>query len=44
MDENECRHSWVAGMMYVDDEDLDYIAANRKVECEKCEEVYVPQD
>jgi hypothetical protein len=36
----ECRHSWVAGMLYVSDEDLDTVAASRTVECEKCEAVY----
>jgi hypothetical protein len=36
----ECRHSWVAGMMNVHDEDLDTVAKVRKVECEKCEAVY----
>lgn len=32
-------HTWVAGMMYVADEDLATVAANRKVECEDCEHV-----
>ena len=40
----ECKHSWVAGMMYVHDEDLDDVAAVRKVECEKCDKVYVPNE
>jgi hypothetical protein len=37
-----CRHSWVAGMMYVHDEDLVTIAAMRPVECERCETVIGP--
>jgi hypothetical protein len=32
-----CRHVWVAGMMYVHDEDLAGCAAARTVECERCE-------
>lgn len=39
----ECRHSWVAGMMYVHDEDLDAVARMRTVECERCEVVYSPE-
>jgi hypothetical protein len=35
-----CMHSWVSGMMYVADEDLDLISESMKVECEKCEKVY----
>ncbi len=38
--DSECRHSWVAGMMHVHDEDLETVAAMRQVECEKCEAVY----
>jgi hypothetical protein len=37
---DECLHSWVSGMMYVNDEDLDTVAQTRTVECEKCEMVY----
>jgi hypothetical protein len=37
----DCRHSWVAGMMYVSDEDVAAVAA---VECEQCERVYQPGD
>lgn len=39
----ECRHSWVAGMIYVADEDLDTVAANRPVKCEYCDATYRPQ-
>lgn len=39
--ESACRHSWTAGMLYVDDEDLETVSAVRAVECEKCETVYV---
>jgi hypothetical protein len=43
-----CRHSWVAGMMYVHDEDLDAVYAARSargetIECERCEAVYTPR-
>jgi hypothetical protein len=34
--------SWVAGMMYVNSEDLDEVARHREVECESCERVYDP--
>lgn len=40
-DDAPCRHSWVAGMMHVADEDLDTVAAMRDVTCERCEAVYV---
>jgi hypothetical protein len=40
--EDNCPHSWVAGMMYVPLEDLDIIARIRTVECERCELVYSP--
>ena len=33
-------HRWVAGMMYVHDEDVESVAAVRPVECERCEYVY----
>jgi hypothetical protein len=42
----ECMHSGVAGMMYVHDEDLDIVAAQRAangagpIECGKCDAVY----
>lgn len=39
-----CRHSYVSGMMYVADEDLDLISESMKVECEKCEKVYDPNE
>lgn len=35
-----CDHVGVAGMMYVHAEDLDYVAATRLVECEKCDATY----
>jgi hypothetical protein len=37
MTDTTCRHSWVAGMMYVHDEDLATVAAVRTVECEHCD-------
>jgi hypothetical protein len=39
-DQRDCPHAWVAGMMYVHPEDLDYVAKVREVECEKCELIY----
>jgi len=39
-DQEGCQHAWVAGMMYVHPEDLDYVASVRPVACEKCDEVY----
>jgi hypothetical protein len=42
-DQQECQHAWVAGMMYVHEEDLDYVAQVRQVECEKCELIYQSQ-
>jgi hypothetical protein len=44
-----CRHSWVAGMMHVSDEDLDEVYAARHprgetIDCERCEQVYTPAD
>lgn len=33
-------HTWIAGMMYVNDEDVEAVAAVRTVECETCERVY----
>jgi len=41
---HRCRHSWVAGMMYLSDDDAEAIAATRKVECEKCERIYADRD
>jgi hypothetical protein len=37
-----CRHVWVAGMMYVHDEDVESVAAVRPVECERCEVPFSP--
>jgi hypothetical protein len=42
-----CAHSWVAGMMYVHEEDLDTVYAARAargetIECENCDQVYRP--
>jgi hypothetical protein len=42
-DQDTCLHAWVAGMMYVHEEDLEYVAAARQVECEKCEKIYVSE-
>lgn len=44
---DECLHSWVGGMIYVHDEDLESVARERAewggtVECEKCDAIYVP--
>lgn len=41
---NDCPygHEWVAGMMCVDSEDVDSVAANRHVECAQCEAIYDP--
>lgn len=36
MPKDKCLHSWVAGMMVVDSQDLLEIARVRKIECEKC--------
>lgn len=36
----ECAHVWVAGMCYVDDEDVAAVAATRPVRCEKCDNAY----
>jgi len=40
MDQEECLHAWVAGIMYVHPEDLEQVAAMREVTCEKCDKVY----
>ena len=32
-----CSHSWTAGMMYLHDEDLEYVASVRPVVCERCD-------
>lgn len=43
-----CQHSWVSGMMYVDEQDLATVARERAAngstlpECERCELVYDP--
>lgn len=47
MSNTECLHAWVAGMMYVDEQDLDWVARARAkwgetVECEKCDMTYAP--
>lgn len=34
--DNECCHVWVAGMLYVADEDLITVSSRRSVECEEC--------
>jgi len=39
-DEEYRLHVWVAGMMYVHQEDVAEIARNRHVECERCEISY----
>lgn len=33
----ECPHVWVAGMCYVHPEDVETVAATRKIECENCD-------
>lgn len=48
MDE-ACEHSWIAGMMVVDPDDLDTVARMRAAsgsslpECQWCEAVYQPE-
>jgi hypothetical protein len=37
---HSCTHSWVAGMMYVHDDDLDTVAETRAVICEDCDMKY----
>ncbi len=37
---NTCQHVWVAGMMYVHDEDAAAVAAVRPVVCESCDTTY----
>lgn len=41
---SRCRHSWVAGMMRVHDEDVEDVAAVRRVVCEKSDWVYAHRD
>ncbi len=42
---SKCRHSWVAGMMAVSDEDVESVAAARPdVKCEKCDRSYRLRD
>lgn len=48
MNNSECLHAWVGGMIYVDKEDLEATARERAkwggtVECEKCDMIYVPE-
>lgn len=45
MDQENCQHAWVAGIMVVHPEDLESTARERAkwggtVECEKCDLVY----
>lgn len=45
MEQEECQHSWVAGMMYVHDDDVEDCARARAafgetVECECCDAIY----
>lgn len=47
MSDTQCLHAWVAGMMYVHEEDLEATARDRAewggtVECEKCDMIYAP--
>lgn len=37
------KHSFVAGMMYVHDEDVITISTNRDVECERCKLLLTPR-
>ena len=39
-----CLHVWVAGLMYVTDEDVEAVAAARLVVCQKCEVKYQDRD
>ena len=32
-------HAWIAGMMYVNEEDVPGVMKTRNVECEKCEHI-----
>lgn len=41
---SKCRHTWVAGMMYVHDEDVETVAAERHVSCEKCDASWSQRD
>lgn len=34
-----CSHEWVAGMMVVNEEDLEQVAVSRPVKCDKCDHV-----
>jgi hypothetical protein len=43
-DHKRCRHSWVAGMMHVHDEDVESVAATRAVTCDKCDCRYVDRN
>lgn len=47
--QRQCLHAWVAGMVYVDTEDLFGVYELRNprgetIECEKCDLVYDPRD
>lgn len=37
---SRCRHVWMGGMCYVDDEDVEAVAAEARVECERCDATY----
>ena len=39
---DDCRHVWIAGMMYVADEDAAQVAKTQRVTCEKCDHVFNP--
>lgn len=41
--DSEWGHSWIVGMMYVHNDDLESVATRRRVECERCEYVYQPK-
>lgn len=36
------RHTWLSGMMHVHDEDVDHVAATRKIECGNCDATMGP--
>lgn len=37
-------HNFVAGMMYVNQEDVITVASRREIECEECEKIIGPKD
>lgn len=43
-DYSRCLHQWEAGMMIVDDEDAESVAATRPVNCGKCDRSYADRD